>query len=185
MALTTTRVHPSGVVTVDGARLENKEHLYKLVYVKPELAIKELYKECRSNPTAIDTFDFKQKVVKQCLYLYGDMARFFKYQLTVNRFIHGRNQEFLIDTLNFIKNGKRNVMFPIWEALMDDYPDMTHTKERITDSLDADLVEQLNVYENSHTLLAEWLRNERGLEDLLYTTYFLFSRTEKVVTGNK
>ena len=174
------KLYPGGVVN----RLGGDKHLHetygRLIITKPDEKVAELY---RSNFTAFvnnDTFEFKKEVIETCIRLYGDFYNWLQYQLKMNRFVYGVNQEFLIDTLWYIKTGERKVMLPVWESIITQYPDMGDVKSKLLDdTMVLSFLSNPSNYTNpSSGYIAEWTSHPDGFYDMLYTTYLLFGRAD-------
>lgn len=174
------KLYPGGVVN----RLGGDKHLHeaygRLIITKPDEKVAELY---RSNFTAFvnnDTFEFKKEVIETCIRLYGDFYNWLQYQLKMNRFVYGVNQEFLIDTLWYIKTGERKVMLPVWESIITQYPDMGDVKSKLLDdTMVLSFLSNSSNYTNpSSGYIAEWTSHPDGFYDMLYTTYLLFGRAD-------
>lgn len=174
------KLYPGGVVN----RLGGDKHLHetygKLIITRPDTKIAELY---RSNFTSFvnnDSFEFKKEVIETCIRLYGEFYKWLNYQLIMNRFIYGVNQEFLIDTLWYIKTGERKMMLPVWESIITQYPDMDAVKpSRFEDTMVQSFLSSPSNYTNPYSeYIAEWTSHPDGFYDMLYTTYLLFGRAD-------
>lgn len=183
--MTSAKLYPGGVVV-------NSEGLYgeypstgKLIVTKPDKKIIELH---RSNYTTFvnnESFAFKRDVIHACIRLYGNFYQWLEYQLIRNRFLHGVNQEFLIDTLWYIKTGERKMMLPVWESIITQYPDMEGVKpSRIDDSMIESFLKNSNRANPYSNYISEWTSHPDGIYDMLYTTYLLFGKAD-IGTLNK
>lgn len=180
------KLFPGGVVNLDHSVMTIHERYDKLIVSKPDTKIIELH---RSNYTAFinnDSFEFKREAIANCIRLYGNFYVWLKYQLFYNRFLHGTNQDFLLDTLWYIKTGERKMMLPVWESIITQYPDIgpvkpvRHSDITIANFIDSDS-NLVNPYSN---YITEWTSHPDGLNDMLYTTYLLFGSAD-VGTLNK
>lgn len=182
--MTSAKLYPGGVVIKSDLQYDNNESFGKLIVTKPDVKIAELH---RSNFTTFvnnESFAFKRDLIHTAIRLYGNFYKWLRYQLIQNRFIHGVNQEFLIDTLWYIKTGERKMMLPIWESIITQYPDMENVKpSRINDSMIESFLDssKTNPYSN---YIAEWTSHPDGIYDMLYTTYLLFGKAD-IGTLNK
>lgn len=165
----TMSVYPFGVTDVKSVYVKNAS---KLVYIKPDAEIAELYHTQILKPASLLDFEFKQAVVKCCLRLYGNFKAWLKKQLANNDFIHGYNQEFLLDTYNFIMNGERKVMIPTWMSLVEEFPDMTRDPAFMQNHIKK-IEDELGSNED---FICRWASHKDGLLDMLCTTYMLFGK---------
>lgn len=177
------KLYPGGVVNLDDDH--SKGSGSKLIVTKPDQKVIELH---RSNYTTFinnESFQYRKEVIEACIRLYGNFYQWLNYQLTENRFIHGTNQDFLIDTLWYIKTGERRMMLPVWESIITQYPDMEGVKPA---RLDDTMVENfLNNGSRSYpysNYITEWTSHPDGIYDMIYTTYLLFGKAD-IGTLNK
>lgn len=174
------KLYPGGVVNMVQGHDGGHTSYDKLIISKPDAKVAELH---RSNYTAFvnnDSFDFKKEAIESCIRLYGNFYKWLTYQLLHNRFVYGVNQEFLIDTLWYIKTGNRRMMLPVWESIITQYPDVGPNKPtRLNDLVITDFLEndanRVNIYSN---YISEWTSHSDGLYDMLYTTYLLFGKAD-------
>lgn len=174
------KLYPGGVVNREGGDKHMHETYSKLIITRPDPKVEELHK---SNFTAFvnnDSFEFKKEVIETCIRLYGDFYRWLQYQLIMNRFVYGVNQEFLIDTLWYIKTGERKVMLPVWESIITQYPDLGDVKpKRLEDTMVESFLKSGSNYDNPYSgYITEWTSHPDGIYDMLYTTYLLFGRAD-------
>ena len=183
--MTSAKLYPGGVVV-------NSEGLYgeypstgKLIVTKPDTKIIELH---RSNYTTFvnnESFAFKRDVIHACIRLYGNFYQWLENQQIRNRLLHADNQEFLIDTLWYIKTGERKMMLPVWESIITQYPDMEGVKpSRIDDSMIESFLKNSNRANPYSNYISEWTSHPDGIYDMLYTTYLLFGKAD-IGTLNK
>lgn len=180
------KLYPGGVVNREGGDKHLHETYSKLIITRPDEKVIELYKSNFTTFVNNDSFEFKKQVIESCIRLYGDFYNWLRYQLTVNRFIHGNNQEFLIDTLWYIKTGERKVMLPVWDSILNQYPDMKAIKPtRLEDTtVSSFLMSPSNHVNPFSQYISEWLSHPDGIYDMLYTTYLLFGRADSGVLNN-
>lgn len=174
------KLYPGGVVNRDGGDKHLHESYSKLIITQPDVKVSELYKSNFTTFVNNESFEYKKEVIESCIRLYGDFYNWLRYQLFHNRFIHGTNQEFLIDTLWYIKTGERKIMLPVWESIITQYPDM---ESDISKSIDDKTVYAFLKSPSNKTnpysgYLSEWISHADGIYDMLYTTYLLFGRAD-------
>lgn len=179
------RLYPGGVINTDIKRIEDNVSDKKLIIQRPDEEIIALYKERNASYIRNESFEFKKKVITCAIRLYGNFYPWLDFQLKRNRFIHDLNQEFLIDTLKFIKTGERSMMLHMWENLLEQYPDTLQRKQPITDLMTLEYLENIDYVENPFSdYIVEWTTQKDGFYDMLYTTYLLFGKADNV-TLNK
>ena len=181
------KLYPGGVVNREGGNKHFHEDYSKLIVTKPDEQVIALHKSNYTTFINNDSFEYKREVIETCIRLYGDFYRWLHYQLIKNRFMHGINQEFLIDTLWFIKTGHRQMMLPTWESLITQYPDMEAEKrqQRLDDiTLDGFMTSPGNWVNPYSNYIEEWTSHPDGFNDMLYTTYLLFGKAD-ISTLNK
>ena len=183
--MTSVKLYPGGVVVKSDGEYNRNDTYSKLIVTKPDAKIAELHFSNYTTFVNNESFAFKRDVIHTCIRLYGNFYRWLEYQLIHNRFLHGVNQDFLIDTLWYIKTGERKMMLPVWESIITQYPDMEGIKpSRVSDSMIESFLQNTsrdNVYSN---YLSEWTSHPDGIYDMLYTTYLLFGKAD-IGTLNK
>ena len=83
--------------------------------------------------------------------------------------IHGTNLSFVEDTQNYIIYGKRSCELATWLFILK-YGDASHDKEP------SRLIESDSIIRGNPTtdLLKRWIKQDKGLDDLLYTMYAFY-----------
>lgn len=180
------KLYPGGVVNVSGVTYIKHDAYHKLIISKPDKKIADLHKSGYTNSVNCDSFEFKRETISNCIRLYGNFYRWLEFQLLHNRFVYDINQEFLLDTLWYIKTGERKMMLPVWESILNQYPDIGEPKPiRYNDSTIESFMNspdnRINTFSN---YIAEWTSHSDGIYDMLYTTYLLFGNAD-VSTLNK
>lgn len=179
------KLYPGGVVNIDGDSQLIHHPYNKLIVSKPDLKVIELHRSNYTTFTNNESFAYKREVIKTCIRLYGNFYNWLTYQLTQNRFIYGVNQEFLIDTLWYIKTGERKMMLPVWESIIAQYPDMEGVKSvRLDDTMVENFLNNKTSANPYSDYIAEWTSHVDGLSDMIYTTYLLFGKAD-IGTLNK
>lgn len=174
------KLYPGGVVNRAGGDKHLHETFNKLIISKPDTKVVELH---RSNYTSLinnESFEFKREVIQTCIRLYGNFYAWLRYQLLMNRFLYDVNQEFLIDTLWYIKTGERKMMLPVWESILTQYPDIGEVKPVRLDNtmLESFLRASGNSVNPYSNYISEWISHPGGIYDMLYTTYLLFGKAD-------
>lgn len=174
------KLYPGGVVNRDGDNTHMHETYGRLIISKPDVKIIELHMSNYTSFVNNESFAFKRELIECCIRLYGNFYNWLKYQLLYNRFLYGINQEFLLDTLWYIKTGERKMMLPVWESIITQYPDIGPVKSVIpTDTTIADFLSSESNRVNIHSnYIAEWTSHPDGIYDMLYTTYLLFGKAD-------
>lgn len=178
--MTSAKLYPGGVVNRDFGDRHLDQSYSKLIVAKPDKLIIDLHKSNYTSLINNESFEFKKEVIKSCIRLYGNFYSWLKYQLLANRFLYGVNQNFLIDTLLYIKTGEREMMLPVWESIITQYPDMEGVKPpRLDDSmLEGFLSSSANSDNPYSNYISEWTSHPDGIYDMLYTTYLLFGKAD-------
>lgn len=170
-------VYPSGVIsnanrTVTFTTVGDFFGGIKLVYKQPLDEINAMFKQSISNPSVLLNFDFKMRLIELCLTMLGDVRMWLTKQVTSNPFIYGTNKGFVIDTFRFIVTGKREVMLPIWESLVEPYPEINSEQTELSSS--RELEELSKLINEDFNFLTEWVNRKNGLLDMLVTMKILF-----------
>jgi len=167
-------VYPRGYVVLDGI-VRSTDDLY---LVPGDTEIMELYNEMQSDPNSLSNWSFCAKVIACANKKFNRFPDWLKEQ-TKNPYLTGYNLGFVLDTIHFIKCGKRVTSIDNWLPLIvvgDDslgfynqFKDRTRTQKK----QEAIISELLDLPKNSD-YLSNWVSYENGLADLVYTLYILF-----------
>lgn len=178
--MTSAKVYPGGVVNRGSDSNYTNEYIGKLVITKPDEVIAGLHHSNYGTIVNNESFDYKKAVIEACIRLYGNFYNWVLYQLLYNRFLHGTNQDFLIDTIWYIKTGERKMMLPVWQSVLTQYPDIGPVKStRLQDTtLESFLTNPSNKKNPFSNYITEWTSHPDGLYDMIYTTYLLFGNVD-------
>lgn len=127
--------------------------------------IVNLYNSVKVSPTLLDDFDFRCKLLKRVLYNYGNFNIWFNLQTKDNELLNANVKDFIEDTYNFIKTGKRKLDLSTWEVLLEETS--LSEKDKTNVNIKKGLVMDIDY-------LIEWSKHPNGFYDMLKTTYLLF-----------
>lgn len=140
---------------------------------KGDATVETLY-EFHVNRTINTTaWPYRKQVLETALSLFGNFEQWLKDQYNNSR-VSGHNEEFLKDTLQFIRTGRRDLCLESWIELVAEGNDLGHAAE-LTRVSPSDLI--LKRGETTILLLQNWCSQPKGLEDLVGTLHILFGRS--------
>lgn len=119
---------------------------------------------------------FYAPVLKSALRLFGDFGQWLVLQ-NQNPNLVGYSREFLKDTLDFIRTGKRSIGVHLWMDLIADGGDLHHPRAVPFKLLSTPI--QANASEATVQVLHSWISRHNGLEDLLVSLHLLFGAARK------
>lgn len=118
----------------------------------------------------VDTsvWSYRRQVILAAVRLFGNFNHWLSLQ-DANDYLHGRNYEFLQDTVHYLQNGMRQVSVNNWPDLMEYKPEKKDRRQRpVVGSLANDFrlpIEQV---------LSLWCSRAGGFEDLVCSLYLFF-----------
>lgn len=136
-------------------------------------SIELLHKLLVDATTNSRSWPFYRSVLSNALRLFGDFKEWTQEQLS-NPNIVGYNRQFIVDTLNFIETGKRELSVQSWLDLVNEGGAGHHAHaipQRLLDNKPLS-----NASETSLQLLQDWVAKPNGFEDMLITLHLLFGK---------
>lgn len=97
--------------------------------------------------------------------LFGDFDAFVNYNSVENPLIHGKDLDFLIDTVEFVNGGVRTLDINTWFNYLDQTP---KKPAPIPDT------RVISVSRTGSNYIAKWLRQPNGFQDLVSTLTIMF-----------
>lgn len=163
-------IYPNGIVSGYFGQNDSTS-----IYVESDNDVNILFQEYIANPAVVNQFDFKTRLVKTALKLMRDSKRFFIHNVTKNDFVPPPVKDFLLDTLKYIKTGRREVAISICKHSLISATHASnvyrfksnklHLVDELSSDSDIDGIE----------LLAKWVSLPNGIEDLIWFTKLIFS----------
>lgn len=148
-----------------------------VVVSEGDQSVELLYKQFIDQSTNTNTWAFARTALINALRVFGDFRDWLSDQQS-NPNIVGYNRQFLVDTLNFIETGKRELSVHSWIDLVSEGGASHHAHavpQRLLDSK-----QLLASSEASLELLQKWISQPNGLEDLLNTMHLLFGKARNL-----
>lgn len=137
--------------------------------------ISELYKERVGKAEHTRTFDFMKRAAEQCAYVYGDFLQWARVHAIAAK-ISTTQFDFIIDTIRYIKTGRRTMNLSNWARVVKYDPDIQITESQHAVRLQI-VAEALG--EVSSNPIPQWCSHEGGLDDLIITTALMFGDNTK------
>lgn len=135
----------------------------------------KLYVGRNVNP---DSWEFRALVIERCAQLFGNFTQWLWTQLTANDSIYDYNLDFLLDTVTYIRTGRRAMSIFTWLELLLEQPEEQHgtaSKAR------AERFKLANASEFSD-VISQWCAHPDGFNDMLCTAHVLFGVSKSPVT---
>lgn len=138
-------------------------------------AVEMLYDVNLARTVNTEGWDYRSKVISEgARLLGGDFKYFLAYNASMNDRVYGLNFEYLVDTANFIRTGRRKLSNTTWIELLLEKPEPSLGI--------ANQKRYLSVHKEDSLTLGQWLAQPDGFEDFLTTLHILFG-TPKVALG--
>lgn len=146
-----------------------------VVVSKGDEAVQTLNEFLQNRMVNTFSWSYRRQVLDSALRLFGEFGPWLQDQLNNPRIV-GYNLEFLKDTLQFIRTGRRDLCLANWFELVAEGDDSANAAE-ISRS-------RINNFpsvrgETTVQLLQAWCGHEGGIEDLVGTLHILFGRSRK------
>lgn len=161
-------------ISVDG--IGNSTNSVETLPSDPLLA--NLYKLYTSRSVNADSWEFRALVIQRCSQLFGRFYHWLWTQLSANDCIYDFNLDFLYDTVNYIRTGKRIVSLQTWFDMLLEHPEEQHgvasanraTRFNLNDSKEFD------------DFISLWCAHPDGFNDMLCTAHVLFGVSKNPIT---
>ena len=143
--------------------------------VESDPIIESLYKVYMGQMVNSDSWEYRKRVIAQCSKLFGNFRSRLLLQLVSNDYIYGLNLEFLRDTVQYIRTGRRSMSVFNWQELLLEHPDNhsgTAGPQRVAEF-------GLGNIKEFDNFIGEWCSKEGGFEDMLCTAHVLFGVSKK------
>lgn len=122
-----------------------------------------------------ESWTYRSRVIDAATRLFGDFRQWCHNQAAYNDHIYELNFDYLVDTLNFIRNGERAVSALTLRELLLEKPAARHG---VATPARADAL-RLNDVKEFENYIGKWVSHEKGFEDLLLTLYVFFGPSKK------
>lgn len=141
--------------------------------------LSELYNLWLGNRNCLRDFDNREKVIKLAKVLFSNPSFFKWIQLqTDHGHISDLHNTFLIDTLEYLTTGQRQLEISQWVGLIEKSIKTTATKVDIARFFDRELYGSMGydklLPSTVNDILDIWVRKPNGFEDLLISLYVIF-----------
>lgn len=133
-------------------------------------SVYDVYMERKSKLGSTQNFDFFKRATIACAYTYGDFLQWARVHAMAAK-ISTTQFDFIIDTIRFIKTGRRIMNLTNWVRVIKFEPNLQVTEEqhrRRLDMVDAELVGVPN------SPIPQWCSHEGGLDDLILASAIMF-----------
>lgn len=163
----TIKQYPSGMRSLEGGYDPSVDfRMYRTELVKegdPILndLVKRLSLDRLANLSSTDKLAFIDCAKR----LFGNFDDFVRYNIENNAVVHGKDLDFLIDTVEFVNGGVRCMSIHTWMAILDQKPKK------------AGVVPDNKFVELNYTganYIGKWLRQPDGMSDLITTLIIMF-----------
>ena len=133
-------------------------------------SIYEVYMERKTKLGSTNTFEWYKRAAEACAYTYGDFLQWARVHAMAAK-ISVTQFDFIIDTIRFIKTGRRMMSLSNWATLVKFQPGLQVTEAQHTTRLK--LVEQ-ELSGLSSNPVPVWCSHEGGLDVLILASAIMF-----------
>lgn len=135
-------------------------------------AVEELYAQYTKIAANVNSFEFHQRVLQEALRAFGtasflEWVYIQKNSPTVS-YLHSK---FLIDTIQFIRTGKRSMLLETWEILLTNPVKTTEWEDAHSHAL---ALKNEGYHTGVRDIILHWCQQPGGIVDLLTTLHVLF-----------
>jgi hypothetical protein len=133
----------------------------------------KLYQDMVNHPDLTATWEWRSKAIIAARDLLLMNPDFFKVQVFSGIPMSARTIDFIHSTLTFIMTGKRQLPTILWNDVLDYHPsDLNAVSDKTKDHFKSLFSMVMN--NPVHKLLAMWLSQPGGFEDMLTTMFIIF-----------
>lgn len=158
--------YPSGLRTLPvGVRLSGTFNLQVENIREGDRELVELLKRVQITRLSNVSSDDKLQLIDIARRLIGDFDVFVDYNMVNNPLIHGKDLDFLIDTVEFVNGGIRSLDINTWFNYLDQHP---KKPAGIPDD------RSISLNRTGSNYIAKWLRQPNGFQDLVATITIMF-----------
>lgn len=137
-----------------------------------------LYSEYTAPGALVANWEFRKRVIQLAVRLFSGRTNWFinvDSDLTVQEY----NYEFILDTVRFIATGHRRISIATWPTLITHNQSESIQKEH---SEVRKLFRDLALNSDTVSMIQQWCKQPRGIDDLMFTLNILFGDREIQVT---
>lgn len=153
------------------------------------LAVTALWEQYLSRRMLIDSFDFRDAVIRAVLGAFDTVNfRDWYFNQRTSPFVNDMHRRFLVDTLNFICGCEREFELITWDSLLDkqqvptpiDKQEVSETEASFFGISTGSVVrDRIDDHVFLRDIVAKWCQRENGVVDMLYSTHILFGKPNK------
>lgn len=136
--------------------------------------INELYHRVFDSSYDVSAWPYRREVLTCALGLIGNLPRWLEAH-EKSPYVYGRRYDFLVDTLDFVKNGKRALPAQSWLELLEDDPAPNRAESRHCE------LPRPKVF-RTEAFLAQWCAQPKGFQDMLCSLNVLYGAPKPHVT---
>ena len=167
--------YPRGYYTRLVGVMNTTDAEVEIVDVPYDEELENLYKMFMGRVISSDSWAFKARVIQRCAKLFGNFRSWLVMQVAENDNIYELNLDFLQDTVQFIRTGRRSMSVFNWHELLLEYP---HPKPGVACG---DRLVDLRLLDDKEfdNFIGLWCSKKGGFEDMLCTAHVLFGAAKK------
>lgn len=166
--------YPRGYVAIIGGNNVITPDLFDPVDVPFDDLIETMFKMFVGKTANIMSWDYRKVVLTRIAQLFGNFNAWLHIQALNNDHLYGMNYDFIVDTLRFIRTGRRHMSVFTWYDLLLEYPEQklsASSRVRNRELLITDAGEFKDY-------ISMWVSHPGGFEDLLWTAHVLFGSSK-------
>lgn len=158
--------YPSGLRTLPtGVKLSGSFNLNVENMREGDAELVELLKVVQVSRLEHISSAHKLQLIDIAKRLFGDFDAFVNYNCVENPLVHGKDLDFLIDTVEFVNGGIRSLDITTWFNYLDQLP---KKPAAIPDN------RRISLNRTGSNYIAKWLRQPNGFQDLVATITIMF-----------
>lgn len=149
--------------------------------IPPNLSVEKLYNALIRDTILIDSPEFRIRALRVAIEAFGISSFLYWFTLQYKNNVSGSlHNDFLLDTLKFIKIGSRSMSVENWSALItitDETDTIGHPGDKVKDFFGVNKDSPLELARENINLtevLQKWCSQPNGLLDLINTLHILF-----------
>lgn len=135
-------------------------------------AVDQYYADLHHSTAPVNSWEWRRDAIETVHKLFTLTPNFFNTQLDSGQPLPPRALDFLYSTLNFIRTGRRSLSVWNWVELLDFHPTVVPVAYRTRQDFKDEFADLLQL--PMSRLIALWLQQPMGLQDLILTAYVIF-----------
>lgn len=151
-----------------------------------DVVMEEIYTTHMARYSTEVSWDERKRAIAHIMNLFGtpNIYSWFRYQILNNPYVHGSCEDFLLDTLQYIETGERDVSIVNRLTTVEYNPKFRQGSTRSKEILMKYEASFKNEAPNDYTYVTRWLSRPEGYDDLIVFAKIVFCANLQNIKSN-